>query len=410
VSDGSRPLSGVRVLDLSRAVAGPTCCYWLAALGAEVIRIESPDGDIGWRTYPRVGPTEDHEGELGPRDIPLSPLRKQRGKRSVVLDLGAEGGRDVLRRLVRVSDVLVENMKPGTMDAWGVGWCDLEALNPRLVYACITGYGVDGPYRDKPAMDPVIQAVSGLMARTGQTEGPPTRVGATIGDQLPGVWTALGVLAALRQRDADGRGQLVDVAMLDALVALSWDDPLDLYEDQGLPERVGNGDPRGAPFNVFATRDGWVAIAAAADGQWARLAPVLGEAGADPRWKVHRERALHRDDVESIVASWCAARSTGEVVDALEARGVPVGPVNPPWWARHDPHVAHRGVLERLRHPDRDEPTQWLGPRLPVHFSRAETSTSPAEPLGESTDAVLRTVAGLDDDEIAALRASGAMG
>jgi crotonobetainyl-CoA:carnitine CoA-transferase CaiB-like acyl-CoA transferase len=404
------PLSGVRVLDVSRAVAGPTCCFWLASLGAEVIRIESPDGDIGWRTHPRVGPTEDHDGPLGARDIPLSPLRKQRGKRSVVLDLDTEQGREVLRQLVAISDVLVENMRPGTMQAWGLGYAALEAVNPRLVYACITGYGLDGPYRDKPAMDPIIQAVSGLMARTGQPDGPPTRVGATIGDQLPGVWTALGILAALRQRDADGRGQLVDVAMLDALLALSWDDPLDLYEDQGLPQRVGSGDPRGAPFGVFATTDGWVALAAAADGQWRRLAPIVGGDALDERWTVHRERAVHREELESVVAQWCAALATADVVAALEPAGVPVGPVNPPWWARHDPHVAQRGSLEHLRHPDRDEPTRWLGPTLPVRFSRAETGTTPAEPLGASTDAVLRDLLAMDDAAIAALRATGALG
>jgi crotonobetainyl-CoA:carnitine CoA-transferase CaiB-like acyl-CoA transferase len=406
----TRPLEGVRVLDVSRAVAGPTCCVWLASLGAEVIRVEAPGGDIGWRTYPRVGPTEDHEGELGPRDIPLSPLRKQRGKRSVVLDLTQPSGRDVFRRLVAVCDVLVENMKPGTMHNWGLDYAALEGDNPRLVYACITGYGLDGPYRDKPAMDPVVQAVSGLMARTGERDGPPTRFGATIGDQLPGVWTALGILAALRQRDIDGRGQLVDVAMLDALLTLSWDDPLDLYEDQGLPERIGSGDPRGAPFGVFATTDGWAALAGAADGQWARLAAVIGGEALDPRWRVHRERAVHREELEAIVAAWCGDRSTAAVVDSLEAAGVPVGPVNPPWWARHDPHVAQRGSLERLRHPDRDEPTRWLGPTLPIRFSRADTPTSPAEPLGASTDAVLDEVLGLDAAAIDALRAEGAFG
>ena len=404
------PLAGVRVLDVSRAVAGPTCCFWLASLGAEVIRIESPDGDIGWRTHPRVGPTEDHDGPVGPRDIPLSPLRKQRGKRSVVLDLETEAGRDVLRQLAATADVLVENMKPGTMRAWGLDHAALEAINPRLVYACITGYGLEGPYRDNPAMDPIIQAVSGLMARTGQPDGPPTRVGATIGDQLPGVWTALGILAALRQRDADGRGQLVDVAMLDALLTLSWDDPLDLYEDQGLPERVGSGDPRGAPFGVVATEDGWVALAAAADGQWQRLAPVVGGAALDERWTVHRERAVHREELEAIVAQWCAARPTTEIVEMLEAAGVPVGPVNPPWWARHDPHVAQRGSLEFLRHPDRAEPTRWLAPTLPIRFSRSRTGAAPAEPLGASTDAVLREVLALDDAAIAALRESGALG
>lgn len=405
-----RPLSGVRVLDVSRMVAGPTCCFWLAALGAEVIRIESPDGDVGWRTVPRVGPDGDHEGALGPRDIPLSPLRKHRGKRSVVLDLTTEPGRELLRRLVATSDVLVENHKPGTMDGWGIGWSALEPINPRLIYVAITGYGVDGPYRDKAAMDPVIQAVSGIMARNGEPDGPPTRVAATIGDQLPGVWAALGVFAALRQRDADGRGQVVDVSMLDALVALSWDDPLDLYEDQGLPERVGSGDPRGAPFGVFRTADGWVALVAAADGQWSRLARVIGGAALDDRWRVHRERAVHRKELESIVAGWCATQHTADVVAALEPIDVPVGAVNPPWWARRDPHIAHRGTLELLRHPDREEPTRWLGPTLPVQFSRAERSTTPAEPLGASTDQVMRELLGLGDDEIATFAAKGAFG
>lgn len=405
-----RPLSGVRVLDVSRVVAGPTCCFWLASLGAEVIRVESPDGDVGWKTVPRVGPHDDHDGPLGPRDIPLSPLRKHRGKRSVVLDLTTEPGRELLRRLVVTCDVLVENHKPGTMDEWGIGWSALERINPRLIYVAITGYGADGPYRDKAAMDPVIQAVSGLMARNGEPDGPPTRVGATIGDQLPGVWAALGVFAALRQRDVDGRGQYVDVSMLDALVALSWDDPLDLYEDQGLPERMGAGDPRGAPFGVFRTADGWVALVAAADGQWSRLAQLLGGDALDERWRSHRERAVNREHIEALVADWCATRRTADVVDAIERIEVPVGAVNPPWWARRDPHIAHRGTLERLRHPDRDEPTRWLGPTLPVHFSRTATSTTPAEPLGASTTPVLRDLLGMGDDDIARFAAEGAFG
>jgi CoA:oxalate CoA-transferase len=301
-------------------------------------------------------------------------------------------------------------MKPGTKRGWGLDYAGLQPLNPRLIYACITGYGLDGPYRDKPAMDPIIQAVSGIMARTGERDGPPTRVGATIGDQVPGVWAVVGILAALRQRDVDGRGQLVDVAMLDALLTLSWDDPLDLYEDQGLPERIGSGDPRGAPFGVFATADGWVAIAAAADGQWSRLAAIIGGHALDERWTVHRERAVHRDQLEGLVRDWCSQRSTSTVVDELDHAVVPVGPVNPPWWARHDPHVAQRGSLEPLRHPDRDEPTRWLGPTLPIRFSDAATPTTPAEPLGASTDAVLREVLGLDDAAVAALRAAGALG
>src|SRR5690606_491625 len=177
-----------------------------------------------------------------------------------------------------------------------------------------------------------------------------------------------------------------------------------------LPERMGSGDPRGAPFGVFRTADGWVALVAAADGQWSRLAPLLGGDALNERWRSHRERAVHREHIEALVAAWCAAQRTADVVAALEPREVPVGAVNPPWWARRDPHIAHRGTLERLRHPDRDEPTRWLGPTLPVRFSRASTSTSAAEPLGASTTAMLRDVLGLDDDEVAAFESDGAFG
>jgi CoA:oxalate CoA-transferase len=409
-SGNLRPLSGVRILDLSRVVAGPTSTFWLASLGAEVIRVEPPGGDIGWRTFPRVGPHGDHEGPLGPRDIPLSPLRKHRSKRSIVLDLRNPAGRDVLLQLVTISDVLIENFRPGTMNAAGLGWSVLEATNPRLIYATITGYGHDGPYRDKPAMDPIVQAVSGLMARTGQPDGPPTRVGATIGDQLPGIWAALGIVAALRQRDLDGRGQVVDVSMLDALVALSWDDPLDLYEDQGVPERFGSGDPRGAPFGVYAAADGWVAIAAPADHLWAKLAQLVGGDALDERWLNHRYRAVNQHDLNVHIGTWCKARTVAQLVEELEAVGIPVGPVNAPWWARHDPHIAHRGTLEHLRHPDRDEPTRWLAPVLPIRFSRADISTTPAEALGSSTEPVLHDLLGCDTDEIARLRKAGAFG
>jgi CoA:oxalate CoA-transferase len=365
---------------------------------------------VSWMTRPFVGPEGVSDTMRTPRDIPISPLRKARGKRSVVLDLRNPAGARVLRELVAVSDVLVENFKAGTMDRLGLGWPTLEALNPRLVYASITGYGHDGPYRDKPAMDPIVQAMSGFMAKTGFPDGPPTRAGATIGDQVPGMWAAFGVLAALRQRDLDGRGQMVDVAMLDSMLTLMWDEPLDEYEDRGMPERVGNGDPRGAPFDTFPTSDGWVALAAPANSQWEKLAPYLGGAALDEKWRDHFTRANERAELNELVAAFTQARTTAQCVTALEPAGIPIAAVNPPWWARHDPHVAHRGALEQLRHPDLDEPTRWLGPVLPVRFSRADTSTTPAEPLGESTEAVLRDLLGYDATAIAELRAEGAFG
>lgn len=405
-----RPLAGIRVLDVTHIIAGPTCTFWLASLGAEVIRIEQPGGDVTWMTRPFVGPLGESDVAQTARDIPLSPLRKQRGKRSVRLDLRTEAGAEVLRELAAVSDVLVENFAPGVMARRGLGHEDLRARNPRLVYASISGYGADGPYRDRAAMDPIVQALSGLMAKTGFADGPPTRSGATLGDQVPGIWTALGVLAALRQRDLDGEGQFIDVAMLDALLAMLWDEPIDLYEETGQPPRVGNGDTRGAPFDTFPTKDGWVAIAAPATHQWKRLQQFLAEAAQDPRWDDHHERARNREVLAAFVTTWTMAHTAAEITAALDAVGVPAGPVNPPWWARTDPHVAHRGTLERLRHPDLDEPTRWLAPVLPVRFSRTAIDTTPAEPIGESNAWALGELLGFDDARVAALREAGAFG
>lgn len=405
-----RPLGGIRVLDVTHIIAGPTCTFWLASLGAEVIRVEQPRGDITWLTRPFVGPHGESDTPQTPRDIPLSPLRKQRGKRSLQLDLRTDAGAEVLRMLARECDVLVENFAPDALSRRGLGYEHLRPLNPRLVYASITGYGSDGPYRDRAAMDPIVQALSGFMAKTGFADGPPTRAGATIGDQVPGIWAALGVLAALRQRDLDGEGQFVDVAMLDALVALMWDEPIDQYEELGMPERLGNGDPRGAPFDTYRTKDGWVAIAAPATHQWKKLQQLLGAAALDPRWDDHHERARNRDVMNAFVTTWTMQFTAAEVGVKLEAIGIPVGPVNPPWWARTDPHIAYRGTLEQLRHPDLVEPTRWLAPVLPIRFSRARIDTTPAEPIGESNEWVLRDVLGLEVARIEELRVDGAFG
>jgi len=402
-----KPLEGIRVLDFTRIVAGPTCTFALAALGADVIRVEAPGGDVTWNVPPYVGPDGIHRGKRGPRDIPLSPLRRGRGKRSVVIDVKRPEGQALFRRLAAVCDVLVENSVPGTMEKLGFDYPTLDKLNPRLVYCTITGYGHSGPYRDRASMDMVVQAMSGIMAKTGFEDGPPTKVGVTVGDQIPGLYGALGVLAALRQRDLDGRGQLVDVAMLDALVALLWDEPLDEYEDQGIPQRVGNTDPRGAPLGVFEALDGWIAIVVTSEAQWQAMARSMGREDLIVRWPERNARSAHRQQVNDEVEKWTRGLRIAEIMDLLLPLGMPCGPVQDAWAARRDPQVAHRGMLERLAHPDLREPSPFLGPRLPVNLSRAERQSPPAEPLGASTDAVLRELLFLDDAELSRLRASG---
>jgi crotonobetainyl-CoA:carnitine CoA-transferase CaiB-like acyl-CoA transferase len=405
-----KPLDGIRVIDASRIVSGPVCAWLLASLGAEVIRVEAPGGDQTWQAPPWIGPTGVHRGQRGERDLGLSPLRRGRGKRSVVLDLKTSAGVDVFRRLLAVSDVLVENFVPGTLAKLGLDDAALAQQHPQLVHCSITGYGNDGPYANRSSLDLVVQAVSGLMAKTGFPDGPPTKVGATVGDQVPAIYAALGVVAALRQRDRDGRGQKVDVAMLDTLVSLLWDEPLDEYARQGVPERVGNTDPRGAPLGVYRTADGWVAVVVTSQEQWEQLCPLIERPELATRYASTAERARDRDAVNGAVAQWCAARSTNEVIERFLALEVAVGPVRGAFGAIDDPQVQHRRALVPLLHPDRGEPTGYVGAAFPVRFSHADTRTAPAEPLGASTETVLREVLGLGDRELEALREAGALG
>lgn len=405
-----KPLEGIRVIDASRIVSGPLCAWLLASLGAEVIRVEAPGGDQTWQAPPWIGPDGVHRGARRERDLGLSPLRRGRGKCSVVLDLKTAPGLDVFRRLLAVSDVLVENFVPGALARLGLDGAALEQLSPRLVHCSITGYGHDGPYADRSSLDLVVQAVSGLMAKTGFPDGPPTKVGATVGDQVPAIYAALGVVAALRQRDREGRGQKVDVAMLDALVSLLWDEPLDEYARQEVPERVGNIDPRGAPLDAFRTADGWAAVVVTSQLQWQRMCEVIGRPELAARYATPADRVRDRKAVNDAVAQWCASRSTDEVVARFLAIEVPVGPVRGAFSAADDPQVRHRGALVPLLHPDRAEPSGYVGPAFPVRLSRADTRTAPAEPLGASTERVLRELLGLGDPELAALREQGALG
>jgi len=401
-----KPLGGVKVLDVTRIVSGPLACQFLAALGADVVRVEPPGGDHTWRTPPFVGPGGAHPGPRGPDDIPLAPLRRGRGKRNVVLDVKDPRGVALFLDLVGWADVLVDNFRPGVLDGLGLSRDVLTARNDRLVHCSITGYGQDGPYRDRPAMDAVIQATSGFMAKTGFPDGPPVKSGAMIGDEIPAVFAALGVLAALRARDQDGKGRFVDLSMFEALLTILWDEPIDHYEDAGLGPRFGNTDPRAGPIGVFGTRDGHVAMVLTSDEQWAPLCAAMARPDL-----AHHTSATRRGDtlrvINTAIGEWCATLGTDEVVAVLDGCGIPAGPVQPPWVGRRDPHVAARRSLERLGHALLDEPTAYLGARLPFLIDDVDLSASAAEPLGMSTDTVLRELCGVSDTDLATLRADG---
>ena len=397
------------MIDLTRVVSGPVCTWFLASLGAEVIRVDPPGGDVTWRVPPWIGPDGEQSERMGPDDIGISYLRKGRGKRSVVLDLGQPEGVDAFRRLAANSDVLVDNFRPGVMAALGLDYETLAELNPGLIHASITGFGPDGPDADLASMDLIIQGRSGLMAKSGFPDGPPTKTGATIGDHFPAALCALGVTAALRQRDIDGQGQHIDVAILDSLVAMLWDEPLDLYRERGMPDRIGNGDPRGI-LDTFASQDGWVNLVITSDAQFKRLTeemnrPDLWELG--PSVPV---RAANRAEICTAVAAWMAQQTTEELVARLQAIRVPAGAVAPAYTADADPQIQHRQALVGLQHPRAAKPSNRLGPAFPVKFSRADTDQAPAETLGASTRSVLQDIAGLSEEELDHLHAKGVLG
>lgn len=406
-----RPLTGIRVLDLSQVVSGPMCTFYLAALGAEVIRVERPGGDLTWKVPPFYGPRGRHRDARQPDEVSLSGMKRNRGKQSVMVSLAEPEGVELVACLAERSDVLVENFRPGVSERLGIGWKKLSARNPALLYCAISGYGQTGPARDHQAMDFTVEAASGLMAKTGFPDAAPTKVGFPVGDLGPATFAALAVVAALRQRDRSGRGQYIDVSMYDVLVSWLWDDPLDEYEDAGAQPRSGNREPRGSPSNTYRSADGWVNVVVTDDRQWTDLVALLDRPDL-ASYATNVERVAVNERIDAALEVWCRGQSSGEIVSRLRAAEIPVAAVEPPWQARHDPHARERGVLENLRHRsgEQNHSTDRLGPRFPVRFSETETETGPAEAPGASTDRVLQEVLGLDPRNLRDLRSRGIIG
>jgi len=406
---GPAPLDGIVVLDLGRFVAGPFCAFMLGSLGATVLRIEPPGGDPSWSVPPYYGAdgsvsaTERRDG-----DIALGHLKRGRNKRSVVLDINSDAGRPVFLDLVARADVLVENFRPSSLQRIGIDYPALAALNPRLVYCAISGYGPDGPRSDWPSMDIAIQAASGFMSRNGFPDGPPIKAGPTIGDQVPAVYAALGIFAALRQREHTGRGQLVDVAMNDVMTSLVWDDHLDWYAQRGLGERWGNADPRGGPLNVYQASDGWVAIVVSSDAQWAGLCRLMDRDDLLAATPTSADRRRELPDLDDAVRRWCGTRPAEQVANALREVGIAGARVASALEARQDPQVASRRMLRPLRRSDApSSDSGFVGTALPVHFGGYEPVHEPAEPLGNSTASVLSEFLGLGEEELSRLKRKG---
>ena len=389
----SGPLTDVRVIDLTAALAGPYCTMLLADLGADVVKVEPPAGDFTRSGGPFTkGDTERHYGGYF--------ASVNRSKRSIVLDLQTPEDRDTLRELVRDADVVVENFRPGVLDRLGIGYEALAEVNPRLVYGAVRGFGDPrtgaSPLADWPAFDVVAQAMSGLVATTGEPGTFGTRVGPSIGDIFPASLLALGIVSAVHEARRSGQGQFVDVAMYDALVALC-EETVYRWSYWGRHDHPhGTAHPIHIPFGLFATADGAVALAAPTN-HW----PVLCEAMDRPdlvddeRTATNRARNANRELVTEVVEGWLAERTTAEVLAALGGR-VPVGPVNSNEMLFDDPHLEARGMLVALETPGAERPTVFAN--SPIKFSRTVSGANRRAPLlNEHGDEIRAEITRADD-------------
>ena len=403
-SDG--PLANVRVLDLTRVLAGPTATQILGDLGADVIKVERPgagDDTRGW------GPP--YLADAAGRETGESAyfLSANRNKRSVTIDLGHAEGRALVRGLARRSDVLIENFKVGDMARFGLGWQQLHGETPGLVYCSISGFGQTGPYAAQAGYDFLIQGLGGIMSITGAADGPPTKVGVAVADIVCGLYAATAVLAALRHRDATGRGQYIDLALLDTQVAWLANQAMNYLVGGAAPGRLGNAHPNIVPYQSFPTADGSIIVAVGNDPQFARFAAVLeaAEWAGDPRFARNADRVRNRAILVPLIEARLAVRPSRHWLAALAAETVPAGPVNDIAQVFADPQVRHRGMAVRMPHPAAG-PAGVPLVADPINLSETPVSYRRAPPrLGEHTEEVLQEVLDLNATECADLRHRG---
>ena len=394
------PLAGITVLDFGQIFQGPYATMLMAKAGADVIKIEPPGGEPLRRRVIATG---------GDTTLPMAMLNAN--KRAVTLNLKSPAGKDLLKQMVARADVLLENFSPGTLDGLGVGYEVLKAINPGLVYATGTGFGITGPDRDNLAMDFTIQAASGIMSVTGDPDGPPMKAGPTLVDFMGGIHLYAAVMTALLQRTATGQGQLVEVAMQEAVyssLASSYDYNLRTGK---VPPRAGNRQAglASAPYNAFRTTDGWVAIHVVTEGHWQNLLRAMGRDDLldDPRFSTNTARTANMTETEALVTAWTSTMGKMEVAAAAKRYKIPAAPVRNAIEVMNDPHMHERGMLQRIDHPS-------LGPIIVPNSPLRLHGADPVEPipspsLGQHNLDVYGGWLGLGADGVEALLKAGAI-
>jgi len=384
------PLAGLRVLELARILAGPWAGQILADLGADVIKVERKGVGDDTRTWgPPFVPAADG-GHLGAAYFHGT----NRGKRSIELDFDSEDGRRIVKTLAARSDVVLENFKVGTLAKFGLDYQSLARDNPRLIYCSVTGFGQTGPYAARPGYDLMAQGMGGIMDLTGTPDGEPTRVGTPTSDLFTGVYSAVGILAALMRREKTGHGGYVDTALLDSTVGVLANQALNYLVSGSVPHRMGNAHPNITPYQVFPVADGHIIIASGNDGQFVKLCGVLGrpDIGAEPAYQDNKGRLAHRDELVGRLCALTEKFPSAELLQKLETVGVPAGPINDLAQVFADPQVVHRGMqLELSSTAAKDG--KIPGVRTPVMIDgEAMASDRPSPRLGEHTAEILREI------------------
>jgi CoA:oxalate CoA-transferase len=389
-------LDGLKILDLTRVLAGPYCTMVLADLGADVIKIEAPVKGDDSRQF---GPYIDGESAYF--------MSINRNKRSMTLNLKKESAKKLFLDMVKEADVVVENYRPGTMEKLGIGYDVLSEINPKIIYAASSGFGHSGPYSKRPAYDGVVQAMGGIMSITGQKGGKPTRVGPSVGDITAGLFTAIGILAAVNHRNATGEGQKVDVAMLDCQVAILENALARFFATGVSPKPAGNRHSSIVPFEPFETNDGEIMVAVGNDNLWNKFCQEMDlmHLVDDPKFKTNPDRSDNYDELRPLIAQAMLQDSTMSWYERLTEAGVPCGPINNIEMITKDEQVASREMIVDVDHPVAGTTSI---PGIPIKMSKTMGSIRKAAPLlGEDTEEIIKELLGRSDEEIQKLKEEG---
>lgn len=396
MKSNSKPLlSHIRVLDLSRILAGPYCTMMLGDLGAEIIKVEEPTSGDGTRQW---GPPFTPEGDSA------YYLSINRNKKSITLNLKTEAGREILKKLIRQSDVLIENFKAGTLANWGLDYETLQQIKPGLVYCTITGFGYTGPYQYRPGYDFIVQALGGLMSITGEPESPPTKVGVAVIDLFTGLFAGNAVLAALLGKQETGQGQRIDISLLDSALAILANQAGNYLISGQVPVRRGNAHPNIVPYEIFHAQDGYFALAVGSDSQWQKLCQIIERPQwtDDHRFRTNKDRVNNRTELIPLLNQIFSSSTVANWLNALTAAHIPTAPVNNLAQVFQDPQVQARQMQFTFTGPEGNDIPQVSSP-LKIPTAPPQYRYPPPK-LGESTEEILRQLAGISAEEIQVLR------